>query len=65
MLVEDVGCIAPVFVDTMSDAANKAYAALFERLYLLKDGVVMFQGGKGPDGYFLSDVEEWLREHPL
>eukprot|EP00052_Salpingoeca_macrocollata_P007654 m.61358 g.61358 ORF g.61358 m.61358 type:complete len:55 (-) comp16171_c0_seq2:43-207(-) len=46
----------------MRDTANKAYAALFERLYLLRDGVVVFQGGQGPSGYRLSDISDWLQQ---
>ena len=50
----------PVYVDAMDDAANLAYGALFERLYVIQDGKVVVQGGKGPSNYFVSDVSDWL-----
>lgn len=50
----------PLFVDAMDDAANLAYGALFERLYIIKDGKIAMQGGKGPSKYFVSDVSDWL-----
>jgi thyroxine 5-deiodinase len=50
----------PLFVDAMDDAANLAYGALFERLYVIQDGKIVVQGGKGPSKYFVSDVSDWL-----
>jgi hypothetical protein len=50
----------PLFVDAMDDAANLAYGALFERLYVIQDGKIVVQGGKGPSEYFVSDVSDWL-----
>ena len=52
----------PLVVDSMDDAANLAYGALFERLYVIKDGKIAVQGGKGPSNYFVSDVSNWLVE---
>jgi type I thyroxine 5'-deiodinase len=52
----------PLFVDSMGDDANLAYGALFERLYVIKDGKVAVQGGKGPSNYFVSDVSDWLMQ---
>lgn len=39
-------------VDRMDDAANKAYAAQPDRLYLVgKDGKIAYAGGRGPFGF--------------
>ena len=46
----------PVFVDGMDNAADRAFNAWPERLYVIStDGTVAYQGGKGPYGF---DPEE-------
>eukprot|EP00047_Mylnosiga_fluctuans_P013389 m.31393 g.31393 ORF g.31393 m.31393 type:complete len:128 (-) comp4877_c1_seq1:126-509(-) len=50
----------PVYVDQMDDAANRAYGALFERLYVIVDGVVRYQGGRGPMDYKVDELQSWL-----
>lgn len=51
----------PLVVDTMADAANKAYAAWPERLYILgPDGTVIYKGGIGPFHYKPEEVRAWL-----
>ena len=47
-------------VDCMTDDANKAYGGLYERLYVVKDGRVLYQGKRGPLGYSLKEVDQWL-----
>lgn len=49
-----------VVVDTMSNASNAAYGAYFERLYIIVDGKVVYQGGRGPEGYKISELRNWL-----
>lgn len=49
-----------VYVDLMDDAANRAYGALFERLYVLQGGRVAYQGGRGPSDYRMDEVAAWL-----
>ncbi|KAJ7381519.1 Deiodinase, iodothyronine, type I [Desmophyllum pertusum] len=46
----------PIVVDTMWNAANAAYGATPERLYIIKDGIILYQGGMGPFGYDLAEV---------
>ena len=53
----------PIVVDTMSNYASIAYGSFPERLYILKDNHVMFQGGSGPYGYHIHEVKEWLYLH--
>ncbi|KAL6486379.1 hypothetical protein MHYP_G00057710 [Metynnis hypsauchen] len=52
-----------VVVDTMENAANAAYGAYFERLYIVKDEVVVYQGGRGPEGYRISELRCWLERY--
>lgn len=50
----------PVVVDQMNNAASIAYGAMPERLYIIQNDVVKYQGKPGAPGYKLSDVSEWL-----
>jgi len=52
-----------ILVDPMDDRANIAYAALPERLYVVQDGRVIYQGGLGPFDYKISDVEAFLAKN--
>jgi len=52
------GCT--ILVDPMDDRANIAYAALPERLYVVQDGQITYQGGLGPFDYKISEVEAFL-----
>jgi len=52
------GC--PILVDPMDDRANIAYGAHPERLYVVKDGIVVFEGGLGPFDYSTEEVEKFL-----
>ena len=44
----------------MDDRANKAFAALPERIYVVLDGLIAYQGGLGPFDYKIEEVEEFL-----
>lgn len=52
-----------VVVDTMDNSSNSAYGAYFERLYILKDQKVVYQGGRGPEGYRISELKDWLERY--
>jgi len=52
-----------ILVDPMDDRANIAYAALPERLYVVQDGRIIYQGGLGPFDYNISDVEAFLAKN--
>lgn len=52
---------APLLLDSMSNEAERAYAAHPERLYVIgPDRQVLFKGGKGPFGYQPEELERWL-----
>lgn len=52
-----------MYLDTMEDTLNLAFGALPERLYILLDNVVMYQGQMGPFGYDLNHITSWLDEN--
>lgn len=54
-----------VVVDTMDNASNAAYGAYFERLYVLRDDRVVYQGGRGPEGYRISELRTWLEQYRI
>jgi len=48
-------------VDTMSDELNRAYGALPERMYVIHDGLVVYQGRMGPFFFSPAEVDDWLK----
>ena len=51
----------PFGIDDMSNAANDAYAAWPERLYIIDEsGHIAYRGGMGPFKYNPAEVREWL-----
>ena len=52
----------PTLVDNMNDEANFAYGALPERLYIIYDGKIAFEGGIGPLWYDIDKMKIALDE---
>jgi len=52
-----------IFVDLMDNKACNEYAALPERLYVVLDGKIIFEGEPGPYGYKLDGVEKLLKKY--
>ena len=51
----------PFGIDDMSNAANDAYAAWPERLYIIDEsGRIAYRGGNGPFNYYPAEVRSWL-----
>ncbi len=51
----------PFGVDDMKNAANDAYAAWPERLYIIdENGKIAYRGGMGPFNYNPAEVRAWL-----
>ena len=51
----------PFGVDQMNNAANDAYAAWPERLYVIDEGGrIAYKGGNGPFYYDSKEVRDWL-----
>ena len=52
----------PALVDSLDDAANAAYSAWPDRLYLFgRDGKIAFRGGPGPFGFQPQELEAAIR----
>jgi Iodothyronine deiodinase len=53
----------PFGIDEMSNAANDAYAAWPERLYIIDEvGRISYKGGNGPFKYDPKEVRSWLAQ---
>lgn len=53
----------PIAVDKMDDAVEKAYAGWPDRLYVIdKQGLVYFQGARGPAGFKPEEAKRALAE---
>ena len=51
-----------LMVDLMNNMASSNYGATPERLYVVLDGKVVYEGQQGPFDYRLEDVEEYLEK---
>jgi len=51
-----------LMVDLMDNKAGSAYAAMPERLYIVLDGKIVYEGLQGPFDYRLDEVEEYLEK---
>ena len=52
-----------VVIDTMSNKLEQAYYALPERLYVIKNGKIIYKGGQGPLDYSPDEMREWLEKY--
>lgn len=60
---EDGGAkTVPMLVDDVSDFGLQLYSAHPERLYVLEDGKVTYQGGPGPFNYLTEELSDFLSE---
>jgi thiol-disulfide isomerase/thioredoxin len=50
----------PIFIDSMDNKCVEIFQAKPERLYVIKDGKIMFRGGRGPFNYNLTALDEYL-----
>jgi hypothetical protein len=57
----------PFVVDRVDDEVARRYGGWPERLYLIgRDGRIAYQGGPGPDGFVVAELEEAIeRSHAL
>ena len=49
-----------ILVDFMDNKAGTAFAAMPERLYVVLDGKIVYEGLQGPFDYRLDEVEQFL-----
>jgi hypothetical protein len=64
ILVDRLGYRVPVAVDGIEAAAERAYAAWPERIYIVgRDGRIVYKGGMGPFGFKPEEAEARLAAH--
>ena len=53
----------PIYIDRMDNKVSKAFGAYPERLYIIQNNIVQYQGKMGPMGYHLTEVKKWIEEY--
>ena len=62
--VDTLKMTMPTLIDKADNRVNHAYAAWPDRLYIVGvDGKIAYQGGPGPRGFKVNEVEMWLAEN--
>jgi|LauGreSuBDMM15SN_2_FD.fasta_scaffold169951_2 hypothetical protein len=51
-----------LYIDNMQDEAMDIFSAWPERAYIFERGVCVYQGGKGPFDFDMTQVQTWLRQ---
>lgn len=64
-MMDSVEFNCPVMVDTMADEANKKYAGMPIRLYIIKRNQIEYAGGTGPTFYNPKEVTRWLHDRRI
>ena len=60
---EDLAIPGTFVIDTMSNAASLEYGAVPERLFVVLDREIKYCGGRGPAGYKVDELREWLQNY--
>jgi len=50
----------PIFIDQMDDLCSYLFRASPERLFVIQNGKMLFQGGPGPSKYLPEDLDDFL-----
>lgn len=50
-------------VDMWDNEATEAYGAFPERLFIIQQGEIVYEGGTGPYNYVVPEVRDWLEEY--
>lgn len=62
--VDTLKMTMPTLIDRPDNQVNAVYGAWPDRLYVIGiDGKIAYQGGPGPGGFKVNEVEKWLREN--
>lgn len=59
-LDDDLHPCVHVYLDNLQNEGQKLFGCKYERLYVVHNGQVIYQGGNGPFGYDLTDLENFL-----
>ena len=63
MFVAQLDIPCPVLLDNMDDESCKLYGSTPERLYIVQDKKVVYKGARGPHGYKLEEIDQWLNKY--
>jgi len=61
--LEDIGISCDIVVDDMTDECNIAYGGFYERLYIVLNDVIVYAGERGPTGYKIEEIYQWLQQY--
>lgn len=61
--LQELKPVCPIVIDNMSNAANRWFGAMPERLFIIQDGIVVYVGEAGPFGYHVNEVKNWLKKY--
>jgi len=53
----------PIVLDNMQNSVCNMYGAKPERLYIIKNGIIVYQGKFGPSNYNLREMEAFLLQN--
>ena len=62
-VLKGTGCVNDIYVDGITDDMRYAYGASPERLVILCNDVVQYEGALGPFGYKIGEVQKWLEDY--
>ena len=60
--ITDLNFPCEMVCDSFDEDINDKFGAWPERLYIIVDGVIVYQGGNGPFDYKLAEISDWLAE---
>jgi Iodothyronine deiodinase len=64
--VDTLRMTLPTLIDRADNQVNTAYGAWPDRLYIIGvDGKIAYQGGPGPGGFRVNEIEKWLRVNTM
>ena len=60
LLVETVDLKSKVVIDILSNETAKLYGVIADRLYIIQNGKIFYQGGPGPRQYNVDELKTKL-----
>ena len=53
----------PIYVDDITDQAKIDYGSVPDRLFVIKGTTIDYAGARGPEGYNLEELREYLEQY--
>lgn len=64
-IFEDYSIPCPFVIDSFDDPTTWAYGSNPDRLYIIENSQIVYQGKCGPYGYHVDEVETWLQRYNM